>query len=328
MKELNEKEIKKIERSLTTQFISKKKLSLFEKKTLKMVKYALAVSKNTYNKEFFEFIKNNKEIFETNIDKLDNESTILMKTLIKKIEYISNHLYIDLINELFDNEVQLFEYINSINSHSKSLKLHENLYEESVFKYKHGLIYLPEERIKSLDNKDFLDCGAYIGDSALIFEKFYNPKKIYCFEPDEENYNYIPETVKLNNLSKVIPLKLGVGSKNDSVGFVNIALFSKITPENVNNSIQLTTIDKFVSDRNLDIGLIKMDVEGYELEALKGAVNTIKKFKPVLLIAIYHNPEEFVNSIKIVQDLKLDYKIIIKHLGGIMPVLETFLIAW
>ena len=71
-----------------------------------------------------------------------------------------------------------------------------------------------------------------------------------------------------------------------------------------------------------------MDVEGYELEALKGAKKTIQEFKPVLSISIYHNAEQFINVIKYVQDLALGYNIIIRHLEDLQPILGTHLIAW
>ena len=159
---------------------------------------------------------------------------------------------------------------------------------------------LPEDILKFLDNKDFIDCGAYFGDSALMFEKDYNPRKIYCFEPNPESYDFIFETIKLNNLQKVIPVKKGVGKKqNRKAKFVNIGQLSEVygfgfqrdtlegKKDNSIISIESTTLDKFVSKNNIQVGLIKMDLEGYELNALKGAKKVIKKFKPVLSISIY-----------------------------------------
>ena len=208
------------------------------------------------------------------------------------------------------------------------LKLHENLYEQSVFGYKHGLVYLSEETLKFLNNKDFLDCGAYIGDSALIFEKYYNPRKIYSFEPDEENYNFLLNTIKLNNLKKVNPIKLGVGSQDNLVNFLHSTGASHITDDNSEIQIKITSIDKFVFDNNIDVGLIQIDVEGYELEALKGAKRTIKEFKPVLSISIYHNAEQFIHIMEYIQDLVPNYKCIIRHLEDFLPVSETMLIGW
>lgn len=324
---MNEKELKRLERKLTKQFLDKKEFTKFEKETIKMLKGFIFAAYDICNKDFYRNVKENQEILNIIISKLDRESRQIVKSLLKELEYISTHHYADLIQDLFNKEEEVMKYIEAVNSY-RHLKLRANLYEESVFGYNHGLIYLPEKRVKSLNNKDFLDCGAYIGDSALIFEKYYNPKKIYSFEPDEESYNYMFETIKLNNLNKVVPINLGVGSKDCTLNFSHMSSVSHITPEDGNYKIELTMVDKFVFDRNLDVGLIKMDVEGYAFEALKGAIRTIEEYKPVLSICIYHNAEEFIKAIKFVQDLTLDYNIIIRHLGGLIPFIETHLIAW
>jgi len=137
-------------------------------------------------------------------------------------------------------------------------------------------------------------------------------------------------TINQNNLKKVIPMNLGIGSKEGFINFTPMGQFGPMSQINKNGKvkIKIISIDKFVSDKEVDVGLIKMDLEGYELVALNGAIDTIKKFKPILLISIYHNPEQFINVIKFVQELKIDYKISIKHLGGAAPISETYLIAW
>ena len=74
--------------------------------------------------------------------------------------------------------------------------------------------------------------------------------------------------------------------------------------------------------------MIKLDVEGFGLKALKGAEKTIQTFKPVLLVSIYHNGEEFFDIKCYIEDLKLDYTIIIRKLDASEPFFETILIAW
>ena len=88
--------------------------------------------------------------------------------------------------------------------------------------------------------------------------------------------------MKLNNLEKVVPITLGVSSKESIANLMPMSRASYITTDRGDYQIKLTTIDKFVFERNLDVGLIKLDVEGYAYEALKGAIRTIEKFRPVL----------------------------------------------
>ncbi|MCC8278461.1 FkbM family methyltransferase [Campylobacter sp. VicNov18] len=57
--------------------------------------------------------------------------------------------------------------------------------------------------------------------------------------------------------------------------------------------VEVTTLDSYLEKNPLDIGFIKVDIEGFEQEFLKGAVNTIKTQKPTMLISIYYNPNDF-----------------------------------
>ena len=74
--------------------------------------------------------------------------------------------------------------------------------------------------------------------------------------------------------------------------------------------MELTTIDDFVREKNIPkVDFIKMDIEGAELDALKGAINTIKTFKPKLAICIYHKPEHFYEIPTFIKSIVPEYKI-------------------
>ena len=74
------------------------------------------------------------------------------------------------------------------------------------------------------------------------------------------------------------------------------------------------SIDDFVIRNNInDIGFIKMDIEGAEPIALEGAIETIKKFRPVLAIAIYHSMEDFINIPRWILNLDLGYELFVGH---------------
>jgi len=135
------------------------------------------------------------------------------------------------------------------------------------------------------------------------------------------------ETIKLNNLEKVSPIQKGIGEENCFVNFSSLGMSSCVAEEG-NEKMELISIDEFVTEHNLSVGLIKMDLEGYEFEALKGAKKTIEKFKPVLLISIYHHPEEFFGTKKYIQELVPDYKFKIKQLADFRVLAEIHLIAW
>ncbi len=135
------------------------------------------------------------------------------------------------------------------------------------------------------------------------------------------------ETIKLNKLEKGVPVYKGLGEESCIVNFSPLGISSCVSEED-HKKMELISIDEFVREQDLSIGLIKMDVEGYEFEALKGAKKTIEKFKSVLLILIYHHPEELFRTKKYIQEIEPNYEFKIKHLADIRSLGEIHLIAW
>ncbi|MBD3340540.1 MAG: FkbM family methyltransferase [Candidatus Lokiarchaeota archaeon] len=237
------------------------------------------------------------------------------------------HDLIEIIKKFMPKKEELIEHLKYVETMRKNYKLPIEIHEEAIFKYKHGLIYIPQKAIDSLINKDFLDCGAYMGDSALIFEKEYKASRIFSFEPVPDNYQYLLKLISLNNLKNVIPIQKGLGEFPGKEKYCALVFCSRVEDDG-SEEMEIIKIDDFVSKKNLDVGLIKMDVEGYELEALKGAEYTIKKFKPILLISIYHNPEEMFESKDFLQKIVPGYNFRIKHLADVRSLREVHLIAW
>ena len=96
------------------------------------------------------------------------------------------------------------------------------------------------------------------------------------------------EKYKLNN---VILENILFSNRNETIDFVSMIPNTPIVKMNA------TTIDEFVESNNIKrIDYLKMDVEGAEKHILEGAVNTIKKFRPSLAIAIYHGGELFMED--------------------------------
>lgn len=219
---------------------------------------------------------------------------------------------------------EISDYINNI---KKKIKLPVNHYGPSVFYYHCGLKFLPKNLIKDLIEMDIVDGGAFVGDSAIIFERYYQPNKIYAFEPELKNYNLMLKTIEMNLLKKNIPIRKGLSDKEINLKIKSIGALSYISNKGKDN-IEVTTIDNFVFKNGLNIGLIKMDIEGYELNALMGAKETIKKFKPILLIAIYHNGKQFFETIKLIKKIYPRYKFIIRKLTPFSFLDEIFLLAW
>lgn len=209
-------------------------------------------------------------------------------------------------------------------------KLPDNKFEISVFYYKYFIPTLKKPTF--FKNKDIIDVGGFNGDSALLFSN-YTKKKVYTFEPIEGLYNKILETIKLNNLKNVIPINCALGSiaatKDIAVAdFGGSTMLSKdFYKDNKTAQIRVDTLDNFVEQNKLNVGLIKVDIEGYEQEFLKGAIQTLKKQRPTLLISIYHTFEDFFDIKPMIEDLNLGYKFKIERPVNDQIFTETLLIA-
>ncbi|MDR2005668.1 MAG: FkbM family methyltransferase [Acidaminococcales bacterium] len=187
------------------------------------------------------------------------------------------------------------------------------LYDTGAVWYHSGLKRIPFVS-GYIKGKDFIDGGAFTGDSALGFEG-YAPNRVYSFEPLPVNQNYLRQTIKINNLKRVLPVHLGLGDKKES-------LYIKYNPKILNSAslimdsekntekakIDITTLDDFAGENKLDVGLIKLDVEGFEMKVIRGAQKTIREKRPVLLISIYHGPEDFFEIKPLVEAWGLRYK--------------------
>lgn len=66
-------------------------------------------------------------------------------------------------------------------------------------------------------------------------------------------------------------------------------------------------MDKYVAQNNIQVGLIKVDIEGFEQNFLKGAEQTIKSQRPILLISIYHNYDDFYKIKPMIEGWNLGY---------------------
>jgi FkbM family methyltransferase len=166
-----------------------------------------------------------------------------------------------------------------------------------------------------------IDAGACWGDTALYFSSKVKEKgSVYSFEFIPQNIDFFNKNLSLNSkLSGNINLiKRPLWDIQDlDVYFVDDGPASKVSFEELKNydgKVKTTTIDVFIKENNIHkVDFIKMDIEGAELNALKGAINTITQFKPNLAIAIYHSLDDFTQIPKWINNLGLGYKLYLGH---------------
>lgn len=172
------------------------------------------------------------------------------------------------------------------------------------------------------------DCGAFTDDTIEDFVTFTNKKykKIVAFEPDEKNVKRLNAFIN-NKIENVVVIQKATGDKNGKVAFLNNGnMFSKTV--DVKNSSDELSVDIVRLDSYIDYHptLIKMDIEGAELESLIGASQIIKTQKPKLAICIYHMPFDFYDIPKFLKSLVPEYKFKVRqHEPGFC---ETVLYAY
>lgn len=187
-------------------------------------------------------------------------------------------------------------------------------FDQSIFnKIKDNTVeYFDKKIIKLSPNEIFLDGGAYDGDTIKTFirESKNIFKNIYAFEPD--NKSYIQLRKYLNKIAdeRIINNKVGLGKNIEKLYFTNEGnLQSKIT----NKSKTLIKIIPIDSLKDIAFTYIKLDIEGFEQQALMGAKKTIGQHKPKLAICLYHNIEDLWEIPYLIKKINKNYKFYIRH---------------
>lgn len=147
----------------------------------------------------------------------------------------------------------------------------------------------------------FIDIGANIGTYSIAASGCLDKDKggtIYSFEPVSGVYKRLMENIELNEIDNIFSKKLAIFdehktielylSSNENLGMSSI--FHHDTESGEVESVNAVKLDDFMSENNIrKVNLIKIDIEGAEIFALNGMVNTLREFTPILLVEISEN---------------------------------------
>lgn len=199
-------------------------------------------------------------------------------------------------NNIQDNEIDGFKFTGDYNLHA-FIDLN-----------------LSESEKEFLKNRDIIDAGAFTGDTALPLSKL-TTAQVYAFEPFEESFNLLKKNINDNKIKNIVPVQKSLGNINGErtlyLSGNNVqGITSNADARNYDAELKVKeiTIDRFVEENYLNVGLISVDVEGAEMDLLNGALNTIKTQKPILIISIYHSVDDFFNIIPWIANLDLGYE--------------------
>lgn len=153
------------------------------------------------------------------------------------------------------------------------------------------------------------DCGGYDGDTSELFiERFPDYGRIYFFEPSAAHMQRA--RTRLAGIRDIELIECGVSDELGSLQFDADAGSASAVSRTGGTRIEVTTLDARVK---APLGFIKMDVEGWEYAALKGAQRHIREEAPALAIAVYHDITDFCRVPEYVLGLQPSYDIRLRH---------------
>ena len=166
--------------------------------------------------------------------------------------------------------------------------------------------------VRPRKNDIIIDGGAYDGDTVNSYANLVeNHCEIHAFEPDIIMYKRLIDNAKDLPAGVCIPVNMGLWHKKGSIHGDNLELGNKDQIEPI--IVNVIDIDTYLAENDINCDLIKLDVEGVEMEALLGAQKTIKHQKPSLQICLYHKTDDIFEIPLFLNKLQPDYKMYIGH---------------
>ncbi len=174
--------------------------------------------------------------------------------------------------------------------------------------------YFPDDIIALNDKEVFVDCGAYTGDTLEDFSRRVQGfKRYYALEPDERRCHDIYEVINKIGGENVVYYKVGAWDKKDTLYFSQDKACGEVVGDVVGGEMCITvdSIDNIV-DKEDKVTFVKMDIEGVELPALRGAESVIKRDKPTLAICVYHKREDLITIPQYIKELVPEYDLFLR----------------
>lgn len=177
--------------------------------------------------------------------------------------------------------------------------------------------YFPDDVIELSQQEVFVDCGAFTGDTLDVFCKkvgFFD--KYYALEPDATRFSELNNVIeRVRDKGNIVHCPVGVSDKSGGGYFLQSSvgcgqMVYGGTETDGQEYIKLDTIDNLLTDERATF--IKMDIEGEEMHALKGAENTIQRDKPKLAICVYHKREDLITIPKYLKSLVPEYSFFLR----------------
>lgn len=222
---------------------------------------------------------------------------------------IMKSIFPEFIKILIDISFKPFKknktFLSYIFNHTLRDELEERIEHGGIFPLYH--IHRSIRLAKKLPDQNFiiLDIGGGVGASVILYNKFFPENKILVFEPILENYNIIKSrTSQFPNIN-VFNYAVGTENSKKQINIANRITSSSLLPLSVDpcsnvfdeknlgrnrvENVEVVRLDDFLQNIQGDIGIIKIDVQGYEMNVLKGSEESLERAKIILLEQSNHD---------------------------------------
>ena len=189
-----------------------------------------------------------------------------------------------------------------------------------AYQYRHGAV-----RIGVGPGDVVIDCGAGLGDQAVFFAEAAGPEGfVAALEPHPVNSKACYENMRRNPClrGRMMVIPAGAWSKDATLELalkgggssLDALTTERAQPDLKRSTVRCRAIDAVASDLpRSDISFIKMDIEGAEIEALRGATATIERHSPKLALSIYHDLAHFRDIPAAIDAIRPGYRLYLGH---------------
>ena len=177
--------------------------------------------------------------------------------------------------------------------------------------------------LKNIESGIIFDVGAYVGDTAQLYQNYFPRYKIYSFEPSFESYDYLNNRFIDNSNIDIVNQALASNIEIRKLYLSNFPNLNSLHKPNERSwgfedekyiQVETTTLDAFCSKNNINhIDILKLDVQGSELDVLKGGKEILKEGKISLIniewqvVQLYENHHEYYKIAEFLADYDFEF---------------------
>jgi FkbM family methyltransferase len=176
--------------------------------------------------------------------------------------------------------------------------------------------YFPEGVVRLSDHEVFVDCGAFDGDTLREFirRKGDSFEGFIAFEADPTNFQSLEESIArlpAGTRERVVARRVAVHSGRATLRFSSADGAGSAVADGGDIEVEADSLDSLLS--GIDPTFIKMDIEGAEPNALRGASNTLRSKAPTLAICLYHARQHLWELPRAIREANPDYRLFLRR---------------